>query len=195
LRAGPGWSLTGACRAGRGGDSQAPVPLGMVCFSRSAQTFPVSGHQPACRARFTASGCRSRSARRATIQWKAVCPAGRPAEGRRWPELICDFVGQYWIMWFQRANVSPVSTPSRRGYHARSKIRQPLRGVASGRKGTGSNAGDWLVFRRNRCLSPSAGPIVDIVRGPKGLVACPSGRGREWIKIPAASTVLCRTKK
>ena len=33
LHVGPGWSLTGAYRTGRRGDSQAPVPFGMACFS------------------------------------------------------------------------------------------------------------------------------------------------------------------
>ena len=84
MHVGPGWSLTGACRAGRRGDFQAPLPFGVVCFSRSAQTFSVSGYQPIGDARLTASGCRSRAARRVTPGRRRGRHAPARARPSRW---------------------------------------------------------------------------------------------------------------
>ena len=56
----------------------------IVCFSRSAQTFSVSGHQPACRVGFTASGCRSRAARPSVLERRRGRHGPARARPSRW---------------------------------------------------------------------------------------------------------------
>jgi len=67
-RSGPGCPLTGACRAGRRGHSQATVRAGSEGFSSSTRSFSVSGYQPVGDACLTASGCRLQATRRATSE-------------------------------------------------------------------------------------------------------------------------------